>query len=203
MAGAADMDALCAVQGERLVVLLGGVADPRTAASVIVDLFGDGPVVAGPVAADLGGAAVSARAAVSAYRASPGWPGAPRPVLSVDLLAERALGGDGHARRMLVDEVYLPLLHARGTLVETLTAWLDGGSSIEGAARALFVHPNTVRYRLRRIHEVSGYSPTDPRDAYALRLSLTLGRLLGNAPPKSVAGGASVSTLRRAGAKPA
>jgi DNA-binding PucR family transcriptional regulator len=28
------------------------------------------------------------------------------------------------------------------------------------------------------VHEVSGYSPTDPRDAYALRLALTLGRLL-------------------------
>jgi DNA-binding PucR family transcriptional regulator len=40
------------------------------------------------------------------------------------------------------------------------------------------VHANTVRYRLRRIQEVSGYSPTDPRDAYALRLALTLGRLL-------------------------
>jgi len=31
---------------------------------------------------------------------------------------------------------------------------------------------------LRRIHEVSGYSPTDPRDAYALRLAVTLGRLI-------------------------
>ena len=52
---------------------------------------------------------------------------------------------------------------------------------MEAAARALFVHANTVRYRLRRIHEVSGYSPTDPRDAYALRLALTLGRLFARA----------------------
>ena len=173
MAGAADMDALCAVQGERLVVLLGGVSDPRTAASVIVDLFGDGPVVAGPVAADLGGAAVSA------FRASPGWPDAPRPVLSVDLLAERALGGDGHARRTLVDDVYLPLLLARGTLVETLTAWHDCGSSIEGAARALFVHPNTVRYRLRQVAELTGLPPGQPRDAFTLQIALVLGRQSG------------------------
>lgn len=176
MAGAAGMDALCAVQGERLVVLLGGVADPRKAASVIVDLFGDGPVVAGPVAADLAGGAVSARAAVSAYRSAPGWPDAPRPVLSIELLAERALGGDGHARRQLVDEVYLPLLHARGTLVETLAAWLDGGSSIEGAARALFVHPNTVRYRLRQVAELTGLTPGQPRDAFTLQIALVLGR---------------------------
>src|SRR3954451_7710940 len=181
MAGAADMDALCAVQGERLVVLLGGVADPRSAASVIVGLFGDGPVVAGPVVADLGGAAVSARAAVSAFRASPGWPAAPRPVLSVDLLAERALGGDGHARRMLVDEVYLPLLLARGALVETLAAWLDCGSSIEGAARALFVHPNTVRYRLRQVAELTGLTPGQPRDAFTLQIALVLGRQSGRA----------------------
>ena len=57
--------------------------------------------------------------------------------------------------------------------------FLDQGLSVEAAARALFVHANTVRYRLRRVHEMTGYSPTDPRDAYALRLALTLGRLLG------------------------
>jgi DNA-binding PucR family transcriptional regulator len=40
------------------------------------------------------------------------------------------------------------------------------------------VHPNTVRYRLRRIHEITGFSPLDPRGGYALHLALTLGRLL-------------------------
>ena len=52
----AGLDALCAVQGERLVVILGGVKDARKAATVVVDLFGDGPVVIGPVADDLGSA---------------------------------------------------------------------------------------------------------------------------------------------------
>ena len=178
-AAAAGMDALCAVQGDRLVVLLGGVAEPRQAASVIAGLFGDGPVVAGPVAADLAGGAGSARAAVSAYRSAPGWPDAPRPVLAWELLAERALGGDGHARRQLVDDVYLPLLHARGALIETLTAWLDRGSSIEGAARALFVHPNTVRYRLRQVAELTDLTPGQARDAFTLQIALVLGRQSG------------------------
>jgi DNA-binding PucR family transcriptional regulator len=51
----------------------------------------------------------------------------------------------------------------------------------------LFVHANTVRYRLRRIHEVTGYSPTDPRDAFALRLAITLGRLFARSRPEEPA----------------
>jgi DNA-binding PucR family transcriptional regulator len=39
------------------------------------------------------------------------------------------------------------------------------------------VHPNTVRYRLRRVTEVCGYAPADPRQALALRMALALGRL--------------------------
>jgi DNA-binding PucR family transcriptional regulator len=59
----------------------------------------------------------------------------------------------------------------------TLIAFLDHGGSIEASARALYVHANTVRYRLRRIQEVSGYNPSNARDAYVLRLAVTVGRL--------------------------
>jgi DNA-binding PucR family transcriptional regulator len=175
----AGMDALCATQGDRLVVVLGGVEDPQKAAAHVIDHFGDGPVVVGPVTADLSHAHASARAALSAQRAAPGWPDAPRPVSSRDLLPERALSGDGHARRHLVDEVYLPLVAAPGTLLETLAAWFEHGSSVEGTARALFVHPNTVRYRLRQVAEVTGWTPTRPRDAFTLQIALILGRQSG------------------------
>lgn len=178
-ARAGDMDALCATQGERLVVVLGGVTDPLKAATRLLDHFGDGPVVVGPVTADLAHASASARDALSAHRAASGWPDAPRPVASRDLLPERALAGDGHARRHLVDEVYLPLMATRGTLLETLGAWFEHGASIEGTARALFVHPNTVRYRLRQVSEVAGWSPTRPREAFVLQLALILGRQSG------------------------
>lgn len=178
-ARAAGFDALCAVQGDRLVVLLGGVTDPQAAALTVVALFGEGPVVAGPIGADLTHAHVSARAAVSAFRAAAGWPEAPRPVLSSDLLPERALAGDGHARRHLVEEVYLPLLHARGAVLETLAAYFQTGSAIEATARALFVHPNTVRYRLRQTAVVTGLAPSQPRDALTLQLALILGRQSG------------------------
>jgi len=173
-----DMDALCAVQGDRLVVVLGGVDDADKAAGVIAEFFGPGPVVVGPVVQDLLVANTSARAAVAGLRAAKGWPDAPRPVSSDDLLPERALAGDGHARRRLVSDVYTPLLSGGASVLDTVAAFLEEGGSIEATARHLYVHPNTVRYRLRRAAELTGLTPTAPRDAYTLRLALTLGRLL-------------------------
>jgi hypothetical protein len=180
-AHAGGLDALCAVQGERLVVVLGGVDDPDKAGTRIAEHFGAGPVVTGPVVEDLLAAGISARSAVAGLRAAGAWPDAPRPVSSDDLLPERALSGDGHARRQLVEEIYRPLADSRPSLLDTLTAFLASGGSVEATARELFVHPNTVRYRVRRIAEVTGLTPTDARDAYTLQVALTLGRLRGSA----------------------
>jgi DNA-binding PucR family transcriptional regulator len=109
-----------------------------------------------------------------------GWPDAPRPVAADDLLPERALAGDGHARRHLVEEVYVPLRQAGGAkggpLIDTLTAYFEQGQSLEASARALFVHTNTVRYRLRQAAELTGLSATQPREALTLQLALILGR---------------------------
>lgn len=171
------LDALCAVQGDRLVVVLGGVDDPDKAGASIVRHFGEGPVVVGPLVSDLVEAHISARAAVAGLRAAPGWPGAPRPVTALDLLPERALAGDGHARRQLVTTVYQPLVEAGAATLDTVSAFLDHGGSLEATARAMFVHSNTVRYRLRRAADVTGLTATDARDAYTYRVALTLGRL--------------------------
>jgi hypothetical protein len=179
----AGMDALCASQGDRLVVILGGVGhtpgELDKAGRHVIGYFGPGPVVVGPVVGDLGHAHVSARSATAAHRAATGWPDAPRPVRADELLAERALAGDGHARRHLVDQVYLPLLGGRETLVETLAAYFASGRSLEGSARALFCHPNTVRYRLRQVADLTGLTPSQPRDAFTLRIALVLGRQSG------------------------
>lgn len=177
-----SLDLLAAPQGDRLVLVVGGrlasMAELLGLTADFVDHFGDGPVVVGPIVADLVEAARSARAALSGIRAARAWPEAPRPVASEDLLPERALAGDGHARRALAAELYHPLQAAGGDLIDTLAAFFEAGSSVEATARLKFVHANTVRYRLRRVQEVTGYSPFDPRDGYALRLALTLGRLL-------------------------
>lgn len=186
VARGAGMEALCATQGDRLVVILGGVSDTGTdkAAQAVVRFFGEGPVVVGPRADDLASAHVSARSATTGLRAAVGWPDAPRPVASDDLLPERVLAGDGHARRHLVDAVYAPLSEARETLVDTLTAYFQQGQSLEATARALFVHPNTVRYRLRQVAALTGLSATDPREGLTLQLALVLGRQA-HRPPDS------------------
>lgn len=180
-----EIDVLLGVQGDRLVVVLGGaqIGEPEGSLRVvdrILDAFGPGPVVVGPTVDHLVDTIGSVRAAMSGLRAAVAWPEAPRPVSADDLLPERALAGDGHARRALARDVFQPLQQAGGGLLETLVCFLDQGSAIEGASRLLFVHPNTVRYRLKRIHEVTGFNPSDARDAYVLRLALTLGRLIGS-----------------------
>ncbi|HWD82688.1 MAG TPA: helix-turn-helix domain-containing protein [Kribbella sp.] len=182
----AGADALCAVQGDRLVVVLGGTSKPVEIVQKLAPWFGPGPIVVGPVVKDLMAAVTSARAAVAGLRAVAAWPGAPRPVYADELLPERSLSGDGHARRQLANEVYAPLTAGDGALLDTVSAYLDSGGSIEATARALFVHANTVRYRLKRVADLTGYNPQNPRDSFTLRVALTLGRLLSPEPGNPV-----------------
>lgn len=171
------LDCLCAVQDDRLVVVLGGVSATGEQAAAFASAFAGGPVVVGPVVPGLTEASISARAAETGLRAAGGWADAPRPVHADDLLPERALIGDEYARQQLVTDVHAPLAAAGDVVLETVRTYLDAGSSIEATGRALFVHPNTVRYRLKRASELTGLAPGDPRDAFTLRVALTLGRL--------------------------
>jgi DNA-binding PucR family transcriptional regulator len=114
---------------------------------------------------------------MSGFRVARAWPEAPAPVAADDLLLERTLGGDQDARRHLVEQVYLPLVESRGALLETIEAWFGHGRSVEATARALFVHPNTIRYRLRQVDELTHLSPTQPREAQTLSFALICGRL--------------------------
>ena len=52
----------------------------------------------------------------------------------------------------------------RDLLLGTFDAWLEAGGSAKAASAALFCHPNTVRYRLRRVEACTGRSLSDPRD---------------------------------------
>ncbi len=176
--------ALAAVQRRRLVVILGGTSTAAGALSIVtslLDYFGDGPVVLGPTVPHLFAAGRSARAALSGLAAAPAWPLSPRPVLADELLPERVLAGDAQARRTLVDRVHDPLM-AQQALLHTASVYLESGRSMEGAARALFVHPNTVRYRLGKIAALTGYDLAHPREAHTVAIALAVGRLAATPP---------------------
>ncbi len=180
--------ALTDVHGTWLVAIVSGqLSATDKFLGDLLSAFSDGPVVIGPTAPMLTAAYHSASEAISGMNAVGGWRGAPRPVLARELLPERALMGDASAIVALHTDVMGPLADAGPTLIETLDAYLDCGGAIEACARKLFVHPNTVRYRLKRITDFTGRDPTQPRDAYVLRVASTVGQLNYPAQPSSVA----------------
>lgn len=177
-AGRHNRAALTDVHGTWLVAIVSGSLSPTDRfLADLMKVFDDAPVVIGPTAPTLAAAHRSATEAIAGMNAVAGWAGAPRPVAARELLPERALLGDVTAAAALEAEVMRPLSDAGPALMETLDAYLDAGGAIEACARKLFVHPNTVRYRLRRIADFTGRDPTVPRDAYVLRVASTLGRL--------------------------
>lgn len=170
-------DALVGLHGDALVAVVGTDGRVWEAATRAADRFGPGPLVVGPTVTDLADVRRSASAALAGLGAAPGLPDAPRPVLADDLLPERALRGDEAAVAALVTQVYEALGAAGPGLRETIAAYLESGGSLEGTARALFVHANTVRYRLRRAADLTGWDATSSRDAFVLRVGLSLGRM--------------------------
>lgn len=201
-AGRFAEDVMVGIQGDRLILVLGNVRNPESAYVRLSELFATGPVVYGPLAATLTEATTSAKAAFAGMSVVKGWSGAPRPVSAQDLLPERVIGGDESARRTLVSSIYRPLVNASNGLVDTLSSYLQGGHSLEAAARELFVHSNTVRYRLRRVCDVTGWDPLIPREAFVLQTALIVGRLATPAkgsPPKAAA---AKAPLAKAGTPP-
>jgi DNA-binding PucR family transcriptional regulator len=162
--------------GGGLVVVVGGKGKPESAVKQIAAELPPGPVVVGPVVEELAKAAACVREALAGLAAVAAWPDAPRPTQASELLAERAVLGDDSARTRLLEEVYGPLATVGGDLLMTASAFLDSGGSLEGTARALYVHANTVRYRLRKVVELVNLDLTEPRDAQVARVAFVIGR---------------------------
>ncbi len=186
-------DVLIGVQGNRLVLVIGralpapsendesiGTAGALSFMEIAVQLepsFGPGHLVLGHEVPNLVDASKSAKAALAGFAVARSWRNAPRPVQADDLLPERALAGDPLARATLIHRIYRPL-HAHSTeLLTTLWCYLDNGRSLEATARELFVHPNTVRYRLKRVSDVIGYDATGAREALILQAALIIGSI--------------------------
>lgn len=184
-------EAVRSLGGECLIgeheTLMVALIDPRNSGEpedyfqAVAEYFADdSPVSIGPVREGLDGAAYTLRAAVNSHRASRCLTDLPRPLRSDDVLPERALLGDADARRELYDNVYSVLRgdDTENPLLLTLSTFLRSGNSLDATARELNVHPNTVRYRLKRSVEVTGWDPMNPREAYVLLTAIKIGLML-------------------------
>ncbi|MCX6399071.1 MAG: helix-turn-helix domain-containing protein [Propionibacteriales bacterium] len=93
------------------------------------------------------------------------------------------LAGSQEQARALVDAVLAPVFDLspddRAVVLDTARAWLEAGGSTSTAAKALHVHRNTVRYRVRRLEEVTGRDLARPVDAAELYVALESARILG------------------------
>ncbi|WP_330461511.1 helix-turn-helix domain-containing protein [Streptomyces sp. NBC_00820] len=82
----------------------------------------------------------------------------------------------------LVEVVLGPVLHLpvpeRARLLQTLGHWFSAGGAAGETAARLFIHPNTVRYRLRRIEKLTGRSLTEPAHLADLGAALHALRLI-------------------------
>ncbi|WP_262347478.1 PucR family transcriptional regulator [Nocardioides dongxiaopingii] len=86
-----------------------------------------------------------------------------------DLMAARGERPEGALARLAAYDA-----QHRTNLVETLQAWLEAFGDVVAAAEALFVHPNTFRYRLRRVAEVGEMDLADPDVRFGALLQLRL-----------------------------
>lgn len=188
-------DVLIGVQGSRLVVVIGraGTPQPTTEeeepvpaappvgfleiATQLEPNFGPGFLVLGHAVPSIVDASKSAKSALAGFAVAKAWRNCPRPVHADDLLPERAFAGDPLARSTLVGRIYQPLKAHSPELLNTLWSYLDNGRSLEATARELFVHPNTVRYRLKRVGDVIGWDATGSREALILQSALIIGAI--------------------------
>lgn len=189
LARKADSDVLIGEHGDRLIVVVGLITKTEGSRAsggftqivgALESFFGQGPIVVGPTVRDVTSANVSARAALSAFAVVRNSKATERITHADDVLAERALAGDALAKQTLVDKIYKPLAISSSELLETLGAYLDCGRSLEATAKKLFVHPNTVRYRLKRISDVIGWDPTGAHEAFVLQVAMVLGSMQDN-----------------------
>jgi hypothetical protein len=163
----------------RVVAFVSEPDAPRRHAQ-IEEAVGARPAALGPTVA----AAATARSVERARRA-------------LDLRAAGALPGEGlvvatehaaelllHADTRLASELAAARLApldalkpgARERLIQTLRAWLDRQGRIDETARALEVHPQTVRYRLGQLRDAFGPTLDDAEARFELALALRVHR---------------------------
>ena len=183
-ASAFRADAQVASTGERVYVLLPKIGAASSLTSWVRGMVAAlrrelGLTLRAVIAAPLPGlaGAAAARAEVDrVFDSADRHPGAIGQVTSLDeahttvLLDEIVAHVAGQQR--LVDPRVRELREQDPMLADTLAAYLDGFGDIAAVAQRLHVHPNTVRYRVRRIEKLLSTSLDDPEDRLVLALGL-------------------------------
>ncbi|MGW3667980.1 PucR family transcriptional regulator [Streptomyces sp. NPDC005141] len=163
---------LATVRGSRAVLLLPLAASARVGA-VLAERSWRGCVITGE---SLDRVAVAHRLAADALDTAPAHAHRSGRVLTdadaqvLALLAGRPAAVSDHIARLVLG----PLTDtAQRHLLEALTAYIDSGSA-NAAARTLHLHPQSLRYRLRRVHELTGRDPRDPWQRLTLDIARTI-----------------------------
>lgn len=177
-------DVLIGIQGRRQVAVIGLVERVERPMAMVLGIasqmeshFGAAPLVLGTVVEVVSDANKSSKSALSAYAVAAAVENSARPLVADDLLPERALAGDQLAKGTLVDRYYHPLASNSPELLITVRTFLDSGRSLEACSKKLFVHANTVRYRLRKVFDEVGLDPTHPRSGFVLQIAILLGAI--------------------------
>jgi PucR family transcriptional regulator, purine catabolism regulatory protein len=86
-----------------------------------------------------------------------------------------------------LEEILGPLIaHDGGVeLIHTLETYFDHNANLSQTAEALFIHRNTLIYRMERIAEISGVDLNHPETRLAVQIALRIYRMMGARPVKS------------------
>lgn len=180
-------NSLTVARGEEFVVVFAGAN--------IDDVALGGQVRAFVERAGAGTAGVVLRAGVGRARASLAELAASYREASIALAASRA-GSNAPVAiygQVLVEELILRERGVSGRLAQailqplaehpdlraTLLEYIQHGPSLPAVARRLFLHPNTVSYRLARIRDLTGRDPKSPSGIAELVLALRAHQLVG------------------------
>lgn len=124
--------------------------------------------------------AASYREASIALAAARAGSGSPLAVYGEVLVEELILRERSVARRLA--QTILEPLNGHPDLRATLVEYMRYGPSLPAVAKRLYLHPNTVAYRLARVRELTGRDPKSPSGVAELFLALRASQLVGDEP---------------------
>ena len=167
--------ALANLRGPSATVLLPAPVDPEQRADLAAAFAGHRIAIGCPV--PLAEAAASLRWARRCLDLAGLGVISPQPVLDCgDHLALIWLHAEPLLRDQLAGSVLAPLFrqspHSRRIIAETMLAWLETRGSAPMLAARLGKHAQTVRYRLRRMHEIFGADLADADRCFEMYLAL-------------------------------